>query len=134
MQVMRPDTWRRPGIWPDTAEHFQPPTTYAGYSASYRALAATNQSILAGSAGAHDPGLFRCYLYCIVWGMINLSGINVVKPETHLQSISSLFVVLLSIATNALIIGSITTTITQSAYGHRRLPYVAAASPYCMAR
>jgi len=45
--------------------------------------------------------------------MINLSGINVVKPETHLQSISSLFVVLLSIATNALIIGSITTTITQ---------------------
>ena len=54
-----------------------------------------------------------CYLYIIVWGMVNISGVNIVKPETTTQTAILIVVVIASIAANAVIIGSITNNISQ---------------------
>jgi len=49
----------------------------------------------------------------IVWGMLNVSGVSFAKPETTSQTACSLLIVMCCIATNAIIIGSVTTAITQ---------------------
>ena len=46
-------------------------------------------------------------------GMINISGVNIAKPETTTQTAVLILVVICSIAANAVIIGSITNNISQ---------------------
>ena len=45
--------------------------------------------------------------------MVNISGVNIVKPETTTQTAILIVVVISSIAANAVIIGSITNNISQ---------------------
>jgi len=56
------------------------------------------------------------YLFAFVWGMLNVSGVNFSKPADTLQAICSLLVVCCAILTNAVIIGSVSTTLYRLNY------------------
>ena len=49
---------------------------------------------------------FASYVYALVWGAVNVSGVNFCKPANFLQSIIALMTVVCCILTNAVIIGS----------------------------
>ena len=65
-----------------------------------------------------------------VWGAVNVSGVNFAKPANVLQSMIALLAVVCCILTNAVIIGSVTTTLSRLNYARhtarpvtrRRLP------------
>ena len=67
------------------------------------ALAGYSPNFVNFTAGTSVPAaarsFFACYLYVIVWGMLNVSGVNLCKPENTTQTACSIIVVVCSIAT-----------------------------------
>ena len=104
-------------LW-SSGQDFLPPRGYASFlPEGMAALVRLNASgVELGEVEVEDAGLFTTYLYVIVWGMLNVSGVNLVKPTNLLQTLNSLLVVSCSILTNAVIIGSVTTTLSRLNY------------------
>ena len=62
---------------------------------------------------AASASAFSCYMYALAWGAQNLIEPGQARPETIAQSTFTLVVVFFAMATQALIIGQMTTTINR---------------------
>jgi hypothetical protein len=105
-------TWLHP-------QDYLPPTVYAPYYEPFRRLNLTvgpePGSVVAATKPVNALDIGTCYLYILVWGMLNISGANILKPQTIPQTAVLVVVVLVSIMANAVIIGSITNNLSQMA-------------------
>ena len=114
--------WHRHGIlaWAPTTESFLPPQSYASYlPMGLEALQGIQNGTVPGEL--MEPSItiyssFASYVYALVWGAVNVSGVNFCKPANFLQSIIALMTVVCCILTNAVIIGSVTTTLSRLNY------------------
>ena len=98
------------------SQDFLPPFKYISYlDEALPHLLAANAT---GELGVEVPQhtLLSCYLFAFVWGMLNVAGVNFSKPTNTLETLMSLFTVSCAILTNAVIIGSVTTTLYRLNY------------------
>ena len=94
------------------AQDFLPPLQYISYlDEGWEELLQRNASGVEFDFELTRHTLVGSYLFAFVWGMLNVSGVNFTKPTNTLQAVNGLFVVCCAILTNAVIIGSVTTTL-----------------------
>ena len=86
------------------------------------------------SVGSEQRTGFDSYLYAFVWGMVHVSGIQFNLPEDEPRGLTCCaLVAFAAIATNATLIGSVTTTLTRiNAYASKEQRGREALTAWCM--
>ena len=115
-------TWGGEGIYGE----WLPPVRYASYYApgmpklasllANRTALASGTSVTADAAAGDLRGavtLGEVYLLSLVWGLLHVSGIGFEKPGSPRGVACAAIVSIAAIATNATLIGSVTTTLTR---------------------
>ena len=91
-------------VWPDDdRQQWLPPYPFAGYSQTAR-----DEFPELG-----DYSSYICYCFSFAWGMANVSGVNLCKAGSSLELYLTLPLIFVTVSTNAVIIGSVTTTLAQ---------------------
>lgn len=68
---------------------------------------------MGAGGGGRTTSFANAYIYCLVWGMVHVSGVGFEISDDPRGVTCSLVVALAAIATNATLIGSVTTTLTR---------------------
>ena len=93
-------------VW-GAAQNWLPAASYAAV------LPAAVPLLPADELAAATSDIGSAYTYALVWGLLNVSGFNFCKPGNLAQTVCSLFVAIVGISANAVIIGSVTTSLTR---------------------
>lgn len=117
---LRHNTHRLGRVLWENGQDFLPPQAYASFlPEGFEILRAYQNGT--GGGELFNPELTECtlfisYLYALLWGAVNVSGVNFAKPHNYMHTIIALLGVSCAILTNAVIIGSVTTTLTRLNY------------------